>query len=202
MTEATKQAAHSTRGKIMMVIAAVILAALAYLAWSSQKPREPGAVAAPVVAPAASQPARVRPPSSRPGLVPRPRSVRPAGHGPAVIAPVMIDGGLVRTNLSKVDIRTAQANLHRAADPCVEDALKTNPNLGLRMAIRYTLYVQGGEARAVNPRITNSMLNDPQVEKCILDKLTHTRWKVDASDGILHAAESFNFKHLQRTHIE
>jgi hypothetical protein len=186
-----------------MVVAALILAGLGYLAWSSQKPREPKPTGGPVAAPA-SRPAWVRSaPASRPShLVPRPKTPRPAYRPPAELAPVVVDGGLVRTNLTKADIRTAQANLHRAADPCVAEAIKHNPALGLRMAIRYTLYVQGGEARAVNPRITKSMVNDATVEKCIIDKITQTRWKVDASDGILHAAESFNFKHLQRTHIE
>jgi hypothetical protein len=205
MTEASPKASpRSTRGKVLMVIAAVIVASLGYLAWSTQKPRD-GRAVAPAGAPS-SQPSRVRrslrPPSSRPNLV------RRTSHNLSSRAPVAAssqpggDGGVLRTNLTKADVRVAQGNLHRAADPCVAEALKTNPGLGLRMAIRYTLYVQGGEARAVNPRITKSLINDPEVERCILTKLTSARWNVDASDGILHAAESFNFKHLQRTHIE
>jgi hypothetical protein len=206
MSEASPQPMHrSTRGKILMVVAAAVVAALGYLAWLAQKPRDPAAVTA--VAPPASQPARAREPyrgrtpSSRPaGLVPR-RLPREARRGPVVATLTSFDGGAVRAGLTKADVRVAQANLHRAADPCVEEALKTNPALGLRMAIRYTLYVQGGEARAVNPRITKSLLGDSKVEACILERLTSARWKVDASDGILHAAESFNFKHLQRTRI-
>ncbi|MBI5480169.1 MAG: hypothetical protein HY906_14985 [Deltaproteobacteria bacterium] len=199
MSEArAKPAPRSARAKVLMVIAAVIAAGLGYLAWSTQMPRDPAAPV-PIAAPT-SQPSRVRSPASRPALTPR-RSPRASSRAPVVATMPTPDGGPPRAGLTKSDIRVAQANLHRAADPCVEDALKTNPNLGLRMAVRYTLYVQGGEARAVNPRITKSLLNDPQVERCILEKLTFARWKVDASDGVLHAAESFNFKHLQRTHI-
>jgi hypothetical protein len=200
MSDATsKPTPRSTRGKILMAIAAAVVAALGSLAWLSQKPRDPAAVEP--TAPPSSQPSRVRQSPSRPGLVPR-RTPRAPKRTPGAAATMPApDGGPPRAGLTKTDIRVAQANLHRAADPCVEEALKTNPNLGLRMAVRYTLYVQGGEARAVNPRITKSLLNDPKVESCILQRLTAARWQVNASDGILHAAESFNFKHLQRTHI-
>jgi hypothetical protein len=199
MSEASsKSAPHSTRGKVLMVIAAAVVAALGYLAWSAQKPRAP-APDLPTAAPA-SRPAGFPAPASRPALVPR-RSPRGSARAPVVASAPAPDGGPLRTSLTKSDIRTAQANLHRAADACVEEALKANPKLGLRMAVRYTLYVKGGEARAVNPRITKSMVDDALVEKCIVDKITRARWNVDASDGILHVAESFNFKHLQRTHI-
>jgi len=106
-----------------------------------------------------------------------------------------------RTNMSRTHIRMAQAILHKSADQCVAEALKKKPDMGLRMAIRYTLVVEKGEARAVNPTIIKSMLNDPDVEKCVLDRIQEARWTVDASDGAIPVAESFNFKHLTRTHI-
>ncbi|HEY3358234.1 MAG TPA: hypothetical protein VGQ83_33610 [Polyangia bacterium] len=181
------------RGTWLAVFALVVLGALGYVAWQLQRPAPVTIVPAAVPA---SQPDADPAPPPRVAPPPRPRPLaasQPGDPGSPAARPL--------AKLTRAHVRQAQSHLHRAADPCMADALRKNPDLGLRMQIKYTLVVEKGQARASNPQIVKTQIGDKAVEHCIMDQLRAARWPADGPDGVMPVGESFTFKHLRQAHV-
>jgi hypothetical protein len=168
----------------------VIVGALGYLAWQLRRP-------APLVVVAPAAPA-TQPVAPEPRVAVAPSARRPTPASLPTEGPVSAPRELGQ--LTRNDVRQAQARLNRAAEPCVVEALKKNPSLGLRLHIKYTLIVEKGEGHAGNPTIVRSEIGDKAVEHCVMSKLREARWPVSGPDGVLPLGGSLSFKHLKRPH--
>ena len=150
----------------VVVLAGLVIALL----WPQRSPPSPGSGAAEQQIPAQPEPAPSPRPSPATTAAPRTTS-QDAATAPV---PTKLDPlGPAFTNRVDTEI---PARFRVQIAKC--DYQDLNPNLKIK--IKYRIHAVSGEVWATNVKVSESQLNDAELEKCMVEALEQTRWRDEA----------------------